>query len=58
MQKESVYRGTAATLIVTAASISVYHRHKSEKAGEEDEISFQDEGLPVAIALRSSGLVL
>jgi protein-S-isoprenylcysteine O-methyltransferase Ste14 len=58
MQEESVYRGTAATLIATAASISVYHRHKAEKAGEKDELSFKEEGLPVAIALRSFGLVL
>ncbi len=44
-------------LLVTAAAISGYHRHRAEKVGEE-EISLQEEGLPTAIALRSSGLVL
>ncbi len=44
-------------LLVTAAAISGYHRHRAEKVGEE-EISLQEEGLPTAVALRSSGLVL
>jgi protein-S-isoprenylcysteine O-methyltransferase Ste14 len=43
--------------MVAAASIYGYHRHKVEKFGEE-EIPFQEEGLPTAVALRSSGLAL
>ena len=57
MKIESVFRGITAALLVSAASISIYHRHKAEQAGG-DEISLQEEGLPTAIALRSSGLVL
>jgi len=57
MKEESFFRATAAALIVSAAAISGYHRHKAEKEGEE-EISFREEGLPTAVALRSSGLAL
>jgi len=57
MRRESVFRSITAVLLVTAAVISGYHRHKAEKAGEE-HISLQEEGLPIAVALRSSGLVL
>jgi hypothetical protein len=57
MKGESSFRVTAAALIVAAAAISGYHRHKAEKEGEE-EISFREEGLPTAVALRSSGLAL
>jgi protein-S-isoprenylcysteine O-methyltransferase Ste14 len=57
MKEEKVFRLAAAALIVAAASISGYHRHKAEQTAQE-EISFQEEGLPTAIALRSSGLAL
>jgi protein-S-isoprenylcysteine O-methyltransferase Ste14 len=57
VQEESAFRGMAATLVIAAMSISGYHRHKAEKA-DEGEVSLQDEGLPIAVALRSSGLVL
>src|SRR5215211_7389990 len=57
MKSESVYRSMTAALLVTAAAISGYHRHRAEQGGGE-EISLQEEGLPTAVALRSSGLVL
>ena len=57
MKKESVFRSITAALLFAAVGISGYHRHKAERAGGE-EISLQEEGLPVAVALRSSGLVL
>jgi hypothetical protein len=57
MRRESIFRSVTAALLVTAAAISGYHRHRAEQAGE-DEISLQEEGLTTAVALRSSGLVL
>ncbi len=57
MKRESVFRSITAVLLVTAAAISGYHRHRAEQAGGEG-ISLQEEGLPTAVALRSSGLVL
>ena len=57
MRRESIVRSVAAALLITAAAISGYHRHRAEQAGE-DEISLQGEGLTTAVALRSSGLVL
>ena len=57
MKRESVFRSITAALLVTAAAISVYHRHRAEQAGGE-EISLQEEGLTTALALRSSGLVV
>jgi protein-S-isoprenylcysteine O-methyltransferase Ste14 len=57
MRRESVFRSITAALLVTAAAISFYHRHRAEQAGR-GEISLQEEGLPTAVALRSSGLVL
>jgi hypothetical protein len=56
MRRESVFRSITAALLVTAAAISVYHRHRAEQAGR-GEISLQEEGLPTAVALRSSGPV-
>jgi protein-S-isoprenylcysteine O-methyltransferase Ste14 len=47
-----------AALIVAAASVSVYHRRKAERAGEEEISALDEEGLPTAVALRSSGLAL
>ena len=57
MKRESVFRSITAVLLVTAAAISGYHRHRAEQAGGE-EISLHEEGLPTVVALRSSGLVL
>lgn len=57
MKRESVFRSITATLLVTAAAISGYHRHRAEQAGGE-EVSLREEGLPTAVALRSTGLVL
>lgn len=57
MKEEKAFRSVAAALIVAAAFVSGYHRHKAEQAGEEN-ITFEEEGLPTAIALRSSGLAL
>jgi protein-S-isoprenylcysteine O-methyltransferase Ste14 len=57
MRRESVFRSIIALLLVTAAVISGNHRHRAEKVGEA-EISLQEGGLPTAVALRSSGLVL
>ncbi|HEY6713422.1 MAG TPA: isoprenylcysteine carboxylmethyltransferase family protein [Rubrobacter sp.] len=57
MKSESAFRSITAALLVTAAAISGYHRHRAEQARGE-EISLQEEGLPTAVALRSSGLVL
>ncbi len=57
MKKESVFRGIAATLLLASLSISAYHRHRAERSAEE-EISWREEGLPTAVALRSCGLAL
>ena len=57
MKEESVFRSTATTLLLAAVSISTYHRHRAERAGEE-EIHWREEGLPTAVALRSTGLAL
>ena len=57
MKRESVFRSIIAALLISAMSISIYHRHKADKAGGE-KISLEEEGLPTVVALRSSGLVL
>ena len=57
MKEESLFRGTAAALLTSVMTISIYHRHKAERAGGE-EISLEQEGLPTVVALRSCGLVL
>ena len=58
MKEESAFRSTAAALFVAAASISVYYRHRAERAGKDEISSLEEEGLPTAIALRSSGFAL
>jgi protein-S-isoprenylcysteine O-methyltransferase Ste14 len=60
MREEKLYRIMAAALMVAAASVSGYHRHKAERASQEKSSAsaLKEEGLPTAIALRSSGLVL
>ena len=58
MKNERIFRMIAAALLVSAMSISGYHRHRAERASEERSPSWQEEGLTVAILLRSSGLAL
>src|SRR5688572_12043966 len=58
MKEESAFRSTAAALMVAAASISGYHRHRAERAGGDEISPIEEEGLPTAVALRTSGLAL
>jgi hypothetical protein len=58
MKEESAFRSTVAALMVAAASISVYHRHRAERAGGDEISALEVEGLPTAVALRTSGLAL
>ena len=58
MKEESAFRSTAAALIVAAGSISGYYRHRAERAGGDEISALEEEGLPTAVALRSSGLAL
>jgi hypothetical protein len=60
MREEKLFRTIAAALMVAAASVSGYHRHKAERASEEKSSpsALKEEGLPTAITLRSLGLVL
>ena len=58
VRDERIFRTVAAVLLVSALSISGYHRHKAERAGEERSPAWREEGLPVAVGLRSAGLAL
>ena len=58
MRDERAFRAVAAALLVSAFSISGYHRHRAERAGEEQVTAWREEGLPVAVGLRASGLAL
>ena len=58
VRDERIFRRVAAVLLVSAFSISGYHRHKAERAGEERSPAWQEEGLLVAVGLRSAGLAL
>ena len=58
VRDERIFRTVAAVLLVSAFSISGYHRHKAERAGEERSPAWQEEGLLVAVGLRSAGLAL
>ena len=58
MRDERIFRTVAAVLLVSAFSVSGYHRHKAERAGEERSPAWQEEGLLVAVGLRSAGLAL
>lgn len=58
VRDERIFRTVATVLLVSALSISCYHRHKAERAGEEQSPARREEGLPVAVGLRSSGLTL
>ena len=55
MTDESIFRVVTATLFVSALLISVYHRHKADRASEK--VSWRDEGLPIIVLLRLSGFV-
>lgn len=54
MTDEAIFRVVTATLFVSALLISVYHRHKADRASEK--VSWRDEGLPIILLLRLSGL--
>lgn len=58
MNNEREFRAATALLLVAAISISGYHRHKAERADEERSPAWREEGLPVAVGLRSAGLAL
>ena len=58
VRDERIFRTVAAVLLVSAFSISGYHRYKAERAGEERSPAWQEEGLLVAVGLRSAGLAL
>jgi protein-S-isoprenylcysteine O-methyltransferase Ste14 len=58
VRDERILRAVAAVLLVSALSISGYHRHKAERAGEARSPAWREEGLPVAVGLRSAGLAL
>lgn len=58
MKGESIFRATAAALLLTAAAISGHHRHKAEAASRENISAVEEEGLPTAVPLRLSGLAL
>lgn len=54
MTDEPIFRIVIATLFVSALLISVYQRHKADRASEK--VSWRDEGLPIIVLLRLSGL--
>jgi len=54
MSDETIYRAILITLLVTGMPISIYYRRKAAKSGEK--ISRRDEGLPILILSRLSGL--
>ncbi len=56
MRSEATFRAVAATLFVSALSISVYYRRKADRAS--DQVSWTEEGVPTIAALRLSGLAL
>ncbi len=53
---ESRFRIVAALLFGLSAGISVYHRRKADQTSAP--VSWKDEGLPMIVALRGSGLAL
>jgi hypothetical protein len=58
VRDERTSRTVAAVLLVSAFTISGYHRHKAERAGEERGPAWRKEGLPVAVGLQAAGLAL
>ena len=57
MKEEKAFRAATALLLLAAAAVSGYHRHKAEAAAPERISVVEEEGLPTA-ALRLSGLAL
>ncbi len=58
MGDERKYRAATAVLLASTLTISGYHRHRADSAGGRVGTSWREEGLPVAIGLRISGLAL
>ena len=58
MNNERKFRAATALLLVTAMSISVYHRHKAERIGGARAPAWQEEGWPLAVALRAFGFAM
>lgn len=56
MRGEGVFRAIVAALAVSALSISAYFRLRAGRTGER--FGWREEGLPVFLALRASGLLL
>jgi protein-S-isoprenylcysteine O-methyltransferase Ste14 len=54
---DTIFRILAAVILVTAAAISIYHRHRANRESGE-KISIADEGLPIMISLRVFGFAL
>ena len=46
MNNERKFRAATALLLITAMSISVYHRHKAEQIGGARAPAWQEEGGP------------
>jgi protein-S-isoprenylcysteine O-methyltransferase Ste14 len=57
MNNETVFRLVTGALLVTAASVSIYHRRRADRSGA-DRIERREEGLPLLVALRFGGLAL
>src|SRR5215211_4840123 len=58
MNNEREFRAATALLLIAAMSISVYHRHKAERIGGARAPAWQEEGWPLAVALRASGFAM
>lgn len=58
MGDERFFRTVAAALLISAMSISGYHRHRAERAGEVRNPSWREEGLPIAVGMRWSSMEL
>jgi protein-S-isoprenylcysteine O-methyltransferase Ste14 len=54
---DNLFRMIAVLLFLSAASISIYHRRKADRAGGE-KISLRSEGLVLMLTLRIGGLAL
>lgn len=54
---ENLFRVPAAVIFVASLSISIYHRHKADKDSGE-QVSWEDEGIVMILALRLGGLLL
>ena len=54
---ETVFRVSAAVILITCIGISSYFRRKADRDSNE-KVSWKDEGLPTILALRLGGLLL